>query len=236
MKTVIFASGIVALCLATFAHAQDVFQGVIVASGVRYRLSAVNSSLILVPEVSFASRKPKRALRQDEKLARCDEFVALALEARGLADSGEASLVRDRVEPLPENRTWVLYDQRHQGYRILGAGGRLELDSYGRIVFAGLTYETEKLRTFLPMDSAALVKRAASAVPHPRLGAPISQELMIDPLGDAPAQLRAYVVYQVRANDLVEGWQVTLDAESGEVLDSFSLFMNAESPRAGRPR
>jgi hypothetical protein len=130
----------------------------------------------------------------------------------------------------------VLYAQRHQDYRIVGAGGRLELDSYGRIVFAGLTCETEKLRTFRAMDSAALARRAASAVPHPRLGAPVSQELMIDPMGDAPAQLRAYVVYRVRAHDIVEGWQVILNAETGEVLDSFSLFMNAESPRAGRPR
>ena len=236
MKTVILASGLVAHCLATFAHAQDVVQDVVVASGVRYRVSAVNSSLILVPEVPLTSRKPERALQQDEKLSRCDEFVALALKARGLADSGEARLVRDRVEPRPENRSWVLYVQRHQGYRILGAGGRLELDSYGRILFAGFTYETEKLRTFRPMDSVALEKRAASAVPHPRLGAPISQELMIDPLGDAPAQLRAYVVYQVRANHRVEGWQVILDAVTGEVLDSFSLVMNAESPRAGKPR
>jgi hypothetical protein len=232
MKAVLSASGLVALCLATFAHAQDV----VVASGVRYRVSAVNSSLILVPEVPFASRKPDRALREDEKLARCDELVARALEARGLPDSGQASLVRDRVEPRPENRSWVLYVQRHQGYRILGAGGRLELDSYGRILFAGLSCETEKLRTFRPMDSVALEKLAAPAVPHPRLGAPVSQELMIDPMGDAPAQLRAYFIYQIRANDRVEGWQVTLDAVTGEVLGSFSLFMNAESPRAGGPR
>src|SRR5207244_3152316 len=59
MKTVILASGLVALCLATFAHAQDVVQDVVVASGVRYRYTAVNSSLMLVPEVPFASRKPK---------------------------------------------------------------------------------------------------------------------------------------------------------------------------------
>lgn len=232
MKAGILVFALAALCLATFARAQQV----VVISGVRYRASAVNTSLILVPEVPFSPRKPERTLRQDEKLSRCDEFVARALETQGWADSGDAGLVRDRVEPRPENRTWVLYAQRHQGYRILGAGGRLELDSYGRILFAGLTYETEKLRTFRPMSSAALVKRAASAVPHPRLGAPISQELMIDPLGDAPAQLRAYVIYQVRRNHRVEGWQVTLDAETGKALDSFSLFMNAESPPPGRPR
>lgn len=231
------ASGLVALCVADFARAQDVLDTSVVASGIRYRLSAVNSSLILRPEVPFGATRPERTLREDAELSRCDELVALALKARGWADSGAAGLARDRVEGLPEQKRWVLYVQRHQGYRIVGAGGRLELDSYGRIVYAGLSYETEKLRTFqTPLDSVALQKRAAAAVPHPRLGAPIRQELMIDPMGDAPAQLRAYVIYRVRVNDDVEGWEVILDAETGKVLESFSLLMNVESSRAGRPR
>jgi hypothetical protein len=234
MIAVILASTLATLCLATFVRAQEVFQGSFVAFGDRYRVSAVNSSLMLGPEVPFGPRKRARALPEDEKLSRCDEFVALALRSRGLPGPGGVPLVRDRVEPRPEDRSWVLYAQRHQGYRILGAGGRIELDAYGRVLFAGLSYETEKLRNFRPMDSSALKKLAASAVPHPRVGLPISQELMIDPLGDAPAQLRAYVVYQVQAHERVEGWQVILDAETGKVLDSFSLFMNAESPRGGR--
>jgi hypothetical protein len=231
------ASGLVALCVASLAHAQRVVVDSLVASGVRYRLAAVNSTLMLRPEVPFATTKPESTLGQDETLHRCDEFVALALKASGLADSGGAGLVRDRVEPRPERGSWVVYAQRHQGYRILGAGGRLELDSRGRILSAGLTYETEQLRTFpAPMDSVALEKRAAAAVPHPRLGAPMSLELMIDPLGEAPAQLRAYVVYRVRVNDRVEGWQVILDAVTGKVLDSFTLVRYVESPRAGGPR
>ena len=196
----------------------------------------VNECFMLRPEDSLATRNAARALPENEKLSQCDELVALTLKSQGLPGPGQAGLVRERVEPGRDGRCLVLYLQHHQGYRILGAGGRLELDSHGHIVFAGFTYETEKLRNFRPMDSVTLERRAASAVPHPRLGPPISQELMIDPLGDAPAQLRDYVVYQVRANDRVEGWQVMLDAETGKVLDSRSTFMNVESPQAGRPR
>jgi len=237
MKAVLLASMLAALATlgpATLARAQDVVaQDVVVAFGDRYRVSRVNSSIMLVPETAPARRRPARALPAAEKLSRCDEFVALALKAQGLAGPEGARLVRDRVEPRPEDRSWVLYSQRHQGYRIVGAGGRTELDANGRVRFAGLTCETESLRTFRPMDLAALVRLAAPAVPHPRVGPPIRQELMIDPLGDAPAQLRAYVVYQVRANDRVEGWQVILDAETGKVIDSFSLLMNVENPRGG---
>ena len=127
---VLLASTLAALCLATIARAQDVIRDVFVASGIRYRVSAVSSpqfgmSLQAVPEVPLAAPNSAHTLPLDEQLSRCDEFVARALEARGLAGSGDARLVRDRVEPRPGNRSWVLYAQRHQGYRILGAGGRL---------------------------------------------------------------------------------------------------------------
>lgn len=220
MKALVLGSTVAILCLANCARAQEV----VTISGVRYRVAGVNSTLMLIPDAPFAAA---RALPHGEKLSRCDEFVARALEARGLPDSGDARLVRDRVEARPEKRTWVIYAQRHQGYRILGAGGRLEIDSCGRVLFAGLTCETEELRDFRPMDSAALEKLAAPAVPHPRVGPPIQQELMIDPLGDAPAELRAFVVYRVRNNSRVESWQVILDAETGKVVDSFSRVMNA---------
>jgi len=236
MRAVILASTLATLYLASFARAQNVVRDVIVAFGDRYRVSAVNTSLMLIPEGSFATRKPARALTEDEKLSRCDEFVALALKTQGLPDPGDVRLVRDRVEPRPEERRWVLYSQRHQGYRILGAGGRIELDAYGRVLFAGVNYETEKLRAFRAMDSAALGKRAASVVRQRRVGPSVSQELMIDPLGDAPAELRAYVIYQVRARNRLEGWQVTLDAETGRVIDSSSLFMHADSPQGGTLR
>ena len=221
----------VALCVASIAHAQDIASDVLVVSDVRYRLTAVNSSLMLRPDVPFATRGPGPVLAQDEKLARCDQFVALALASRGYP----AVLVRVRVEPTRDDQVSVVYEQRHQGYKIIGAGGRLEVDSRGRVQFAGLTYETEKLRTFRPMSPAALAKRAAPAVPHPRLGPPISQELMIDPLGDAPAQLRAYFIYQVKNRDRPEPWEVIVDAETGEVRESFSLFMNVGAAPAGGP-
>jgi hypothetical protein len=230
MKTVILAAGLVALSLATVAYAQQL----IVISGVRYRVGAVNSSLILRPEDDHPTRKPGPALKQDEMLVRCDEFVALALKAQGWPNSGEGRLVRDHLEPQRDDRTLVVYTQRHQGYRILGTGGRVEIDSYGRVLFAGLTWEQEKLRNFRPMNAVMLEKRAAAAVPYPRVGAPYSQELMIDPLGDAPAQLRDYVIYQVRRNHRVEGWQIMLNAETGKVLGSATTSMNAQSPRAGR--
>ena len=79
------------------------------------------------------------------------------------------------------------------------------------------------------MASARLAKLAASAVPHPRVGPPVLRELMIDPLGAAQAELRAFVIYQVRNNNRVESWQVILNAETGKVVESFSLLMNAES-------
>ena len=43
-------------------------------------------------------------------------------------------------------------------------------------------------------------------------------------------------IYQVRRNHRVEGWQVILNAETGRVVESFSTVMNADSPRAARPR
>src|SRR5262249_44225660 len=123
--------------------------------------------------------------------------------------------------------------QRHQGYRILGGGGRVEIDSLGRVSRGGFTYETEKLRIFQAMKSAALEKLARAAVPFPRQGPPVSQELMIDPLGDAPAELRDFVLYQVKRNGRVEGWQVIVNAETGKVVDSRSTVVNAASAPEG---
>lgn len=235
MKPVVPALGCVTLCLATLAYAQDIVDNVVVISGVPYRIVSINASLLINPEVPFGPRKPEHTLGREEILSRCDEFVALALKSRGLPDSGVATLVRDRVDPGRDNGIQVIYAQRHRGYKILGAGGRLMVDAYGRVRFAGLTCETEKLRTFQPMDSVALEKRAAPAVPHPRVGPPVSLELMIDPLHEAPAQLRAFFLYQVRVKDMVQPWRVVLNAETGEVVYSFSLYLNAESPSAGGP-
>ncbi len=69
-------------------------------------------------------------------------------------------------------------------------------------------------------------------MPHPRVGPPVSQELMIDPLGDAPAELFDYIVYQVKNRGRVEGWEVILNAEAGRVVESFSTMMNVESLRS----
>jgi hypothetical protein len=237
MRTVILVSGLVALCAAGLAHGQDTFQGSVVASGVRYRVSGVKSVLMATPEFPFDAGKPERAPTQDETLSRCDEFVALALKARGFADTGRAGLVRGHVEPMRGSRNLVVYEQRNQGYKVLGAGGRLELDAYGRILFAGLTYESENFPIFrAPLNSVALENLAASAVPHRIVEPPIRQELMIDPMDDAPAQLRAYVVYRVQVDHAIEGWEVILDAVTGRIINSFSLMMHAESPPAGEPR
>ena len=235
MKTALLISTLATIFLATLADAQDMAQGVVVASGVRYRFSSVNTLLILRPD-SSDSDKPARVLSQSERMARCDELVAAALKERGLPGPGNPGLVRDRVEGLPHESSWVIYSQRHQGYRVLGAGGRLELDSHGRIQFAGLSYETEKLRHFQPLDSAAIEKRAAAAVPHSRVGGPFSQELMIDPLEGAPAELRSYFTYRIRNHDQIEGWQVIVNAETGKVIDSSSTVRQIDSqahPRLG---
>lgn len=231
-KAILLASTLAALGLATFARAQDEFRGELDVSGIQYRVAGVNSVLMLRPEDPLPTPKSAPALKLDQKLSRCDEFVALALKLWGRAGSRDARLVRERVEPQRGDRSLVVYSQRHQGYEILGGGGRLEIDSHGRVLFAGLGYETEKLRDFRPMNFAALQKLAASAVPH-RMGPPVEHGLKIDPLGDAPAELRAYLIYMVRNRGRLEGWQVVVNAETGKVVHSASTMMNAGSQQGG---
>lgn len=225
MKTVILFLALAGIGFATFARAQDEAQGVVVASGVRYRFTSVNSILMLQPEDTLATPP---VLSQGERLARCDTLVAAALKTRWLVDPADPTLVRARAQSLPEKKSWVVYVQRHQGYRILGPGARLELDASGQILFGGITYEREKLREFRPLSLAALEKHAATAVPHPRVGPVFSQELIIDPLDDAPAELRDYVVFQVRNRGHVEGWQVIVNAETGKIVYSSSTVRHAD--------
>src|ERR1043165_2678894 len=155
MKRSIVALAILGLSFAALGRAESV-----VSNGISYRVSVAQSSVILAPEAPFTSKAPATTLQMDEKLSRCDDFVAAALQSAGLVSEGGVGLVRDRVESRPDGQSWVLYSQYHQGYRILGAGGRLEIDTYGRVVFAGLSHESEELRTFHPMNGTALEQHA----------------------------------------------------------------------------
>ena len=167
MKPVILASMFAVLSVATMARAQDV----IVAFGDRYRVSSVNSTSPSVPKspsgpVARSRDYTRSPARSERSVCRARPGIA------GLSGLGSIGMVREKVETRGDHRTFVVYAQRDQGYRIIGAGGRIELDSYGRVIRGGLTYQTEKPRTFRPMTVAALERIAAAAVPHPREGPP----------------------------------------------------------------
>jgi hypothetical protein len=213
--TVLFTLGAVA------AHGQDIIREELNVGDARYRLSAVNGSFMARSE----GGQPD-TLTLDQSLARCDELVAAIIE-RATPTGRKPPFARDRTVPLRHGMTWVEYSQRHQGYRIVGAGGRIELDASGRITFAGLQYESERFRTFKPRDLGTLAGRARRAVPRAITGPAVQAELMIDPMGDAPARLLYFAIYPVRDRGQEGGWQVSLDAVTGKVLSSRTTFLNA---------
>jgi hypothetical protein len=222
MRTLRFATALVSLCLVPCAHGQEMIrQELLTVGGAKYRLSGVNGSFIAHPE----GAQPDM-LTLDQSLARCDELVAVII-ARAAPAGRKAPFVRDRTVPLRHGLTWVEYSQRHQGYRIVGGGGRIELNAAGGISFAGLQYESETFPSFKPRDLAALARAAKRAVPRPITGPPLQAELMIDPNGGAPARLMYYITYPVRERGHDGGWQVSVDAVTGKVLRSATTSVHA---------
>ena len=217
MKIGHFTTVLFMLCAVPCAQGQEI----LTVGGARYRFSGVNNSFIVHPE----GTQPD-TLTLEESLARCDELVAAILE-RATPTGRKVAFLRDRTVPLPRSLTWVEYSQRHQGYRIVGAGGRIGLDARGRITFAGLQYESEKFRTFKPRNIAALAATARRAVPRRIIGPPLHADLMIDPMGEAPARLSYYITYPVREQGADGGWQVIMDAVTGKVVSSATSSIQA---------
>lgn len=222
MKTLLFATLLFSLCVVPRARGQEMIrQELLTVGDARYRLSGVNGSFIARPE----GAQPD-TLTLEESLARCDELVAAIIE-RATPAGRKAPLIRDRTVPQGHGSTWVEYSQRHQGYRIVGGGGRLELGAGGGITFAGVTYESETFPRFKPRDVAALARIARRAVPRPITGPAAQAELMIDPAGEAPARLLYIAVYPVRERGGDGGWQVSVDAVTGKVVSSATTSVHA---------
>ena len=221
MKTLLVGTVLLSLCVAPGAHGQDITRELLTVGDARYRLSGVNGSFMADPE----GAQPD-TLTLDQSLARCDALVAAILE-RATPAGRKAPFVRDRTVPLRHGGSWVDYSQRHQGYRIVGGGGRIHLDSRGRISSAGVQYESEKFPSFKPRSLAVLAGNAQRAVPHPITGPPLQAELMIDSNGEAPAVLLYLVVYPVRERGGDGGWQVTVDGVTGKVIHSGTTSRHA---------
>jgi len=213
--TVLFTLGAVA------AHGQEIRQEPLTVGDARYRLTGVDGSFTAHPD----GTQPQ-GLTWDQSLARCDALVA-AIIARATPAGRKAPFVLERTVPQPQGQNWVEYSQRHQGYRILGGGARIGLDAGGRITFAGVQYESEEFPTFKPRPLAILAWNARWAVPRWTTGPAMQAELMIDPMGDAPARLVYLVVYPVREWGHESGWQVSVDAVTGKVVSSRTTTVNA---------
>lgn len=220
------ATVLVGLCLATVARGEET----VTSRGVTYRIVAVNSSYHVRP-VGDTTSRPSR----EESLARCDDLVA-AILARATAGGRRVEFVRDRVLLLRRGRRWVDYSQRHQGYRVVGAGARVNLNENGRIDLLSLQYESEEFPTFVPRDTTVLREIAVRAVPDTITGPPFEAVLMIDPRGEAPSRLIYFVIFPVRAKDRDRGWQVDVDAVTGEVLHSETTTRHVIDRRDPSPR
>lgn len=225
MKARFATSVLVGICLATIAQSEEtrIVREVLTSHGVRYRITGVNDSYSARPDYSGTISPP--ALGLEESLERCDSLVAAILELAAPAGA-EAAFLRE-AEPLDRGRTWVDYLQRHQGYPIVGAGARLHLDIQGRIEFAGLQYEAETFPIFKPLKVAGLLEIAERAVPYLITGPPLQADLMIDPQGDSPARLFYFVVFPIRARARDSGWQVSVDAITGELISSQTTDVHA---------
>lgn len=217
MKTLLVATVLISLGIVPGAQGQDITrQELITASGARYRVSGVNGSFMALPEGGQPSMPT-----MDESLALCDELVAAILEWATPAGR-KPPHVLDRTVPLLHGRTWVDYSQRHQGYRVLGYGARIELDAAGRISSAGVQYESEAFPRFKPRNVASLEKVARWAVGRAITGPALMAEIMVDPNGDAPARLIYYAIFPVLEFGREAGWQVAVDAITGKVISSGS--------------
>jgi hypothetical protein len=222
MRSLLFTTVLFTIWVVPCAQGQMMIGPEILSvGGARYRLTGVNGSFIAHP-VDYLPGM----LTLDQSLARCDELVAAIIE-RATPTGRKAPFVRDRTVPLRHDRTWVEYSQRHQGYRIVGGGGRIELDSEGKISSAGVQYESERFPMFKPKALSALARKAERAVPRLITGPAAQAELMIDPNGEAPARLLYFVVYPVRDQGHESGWQVSVDAVTGKVIRSATTMMQA---------
>lgn len=223
MKGLVFTA--VLICLSVAASAQVQVDEVLTSHGVRYRLTGVNDSYFVRPQFGLVT--PYRpALDEEESLARCDSLVA-AILARAAGDRKPPRFLRDRMVPQPGGGSWVDYSQRHQGHRIVSAGARLILDPLGRIESAGLQYEPKKLPIFKPLNVAGLHEIAERAVPYEITGPPFQADLMIDTQGDSPARLFYLVVFPIRAHGRDGGWQVRVNAVTGELIASETTAIHA---------
>ena len=221
MKVQVFTA--VLMCLSVTASAQT--DEVLTLHGLRYRITGVNDFYFVRPQFGLVT--PYRpALDEEESLARCDSLVA-AILALAAGDRNPPRFLRDRMVPQPGGGSWVDYSQRHQGYRIVSAGARLILDPLGRIESAGLQYESRKLPIFKPLNVAGLHEIAERAVPYQITGPPFQADLMIDTQGDSPARLLYFVVFPIRARGQDSGWQVRVNAVTGELIASETTAIHA---------
>jgi hypothetical protein len=227
MNTRGFTAILVGLCLGTSASGGETVtsDGTMTSHSVTYRIVGVNSSYMVTP-----LRDPTTRLSDEESLARCDELVAAVL-ARVTAGE-RVEFVRDRIYSPPGGQGWVDYSQRHQGYRIVSAGARVNRDPSGRIFLMGLQYESRHLPTFVARDTTALVKVASRAVPHRITGPPLQAEVMVG--GDAPSGLTCFVIFPIRYQGMDSGWQVDVDAVTGEVFHSASTARHASGNRGAQ--
>lgn len=207
---------LVGLCLAMPVRAEETL---LTSRGVTYRvITAVKGYYLVVP-----GRDTMPQPDPEESIARCDDLVA-AIVALATAGGPRPEFARGPIVPQGRGTSFVDYPQRHQGYQVLGAGARVNLDQGGRIESMGFQYEDEAFPIFKPKDTTALRRTARRAVPRRITGPPIEERLVINTTGEAPARLTYYAIYPVRDWGRDSGWQVTVDAVTGKVLHSRSTI------------
>src|SRR5262245_44273215 len=108
---------------ATIAAGQET----LVSNGIVYRVSNYEKSY-RVDWVNADTASAGVRLESAAILQRCDDLIR-AILAKASVDSSRILFGRDRIDSLRGGRSWIVYFQRHQGYRNLGGGVRLEVES-----------------------------------------------------------------------------------------------------------
>ena len=237
MKTIRGLVLAVILALPCDALAQESFR----FEGVRYRLFCNDGCLLEADSVDASSPAPRDFA---ERATRCDRLIAAVVEH--MAPGKRAPYVPAQGDSIPpgryphlRERTWRVYFQLEQGWPMMSSGARIGMDASGRITWASVHYiDGTKLPRFHPKHEATLLVIARRAVPTPILGDVLEEGFWIsssDAL-DARSQLLFVTIFPVRRSDRPSAWQVTLDAETGRVIDSFTTDRNlvGEPPRAPR--